>query len=128
MQFYNYTEGIIKREQFRYVLKYTAFVGFINYMPQASNMTNIVLIKKNSIIFAVHSVLLLLTLFELSLYFYSFDRSIGQGMVDTHQRSCHYHSLLLQHMVPNRSAYALLITKKFGGDFEACLRLQYRKV
>ena len=40
-----------------------------------SNMTKFVLIK-NSIIFAVQSLLLLLlTLFELSLYFYSFDRA-----------------------------------------------------
>jgi len=39
MQFYNKTEGPTKREQFRYVLEYTAFGGFVNYVPQASNTT-----------------------------------------------------------------------------------------
>lgn len=39
MQFYNKTEGPTKREQFRYVLEYTKYGGFVNYVPQASNTT-----------------------------------------------------------------------------------------
>lgn len=37
MQFYDKEVGPTKRDQFRYVLEYTEFGGFVNYKPQASN-------------------------------------------------------------------------------------------